>query len=274
MGSNPGRARHFLAAGLLAAALATAAPGGAASAVADSLHDGGGHGGGGHGADHGAAGHDAQRGEVGPTSDIFAVTVRRVSATGDRAKEVTYEAEVRNRTGQEYPGAEIVQMLPSDARLLATEPTARAQQDWLIWGEPFKAKGRATVRTTFVHAESGERAANGEPVQSHPVVCVRPDPHSGFSGCGGVARPSTAPTPPEQEPATAHEGGGSSDGKPVIGNPGSKATTGADAAPKTAADSPSSGLGNDKVLMAVAAVAGAGLFVVLRWRIRRGRSTS
>ncbi|MFC7303985.1 hypothetical protein ACFQVC_07120 [Streptomyces monticola] len=275
-------------AGLLAAALATAAPGGAGQAAADSPHDGGAHGsdhdagpdalhGSGHGSGHDAgpdglhgSGHDggegAEPGRVGAVDDAFAVTVRRVpseqSAGTGGSKGVSYEVTVRNRTDRAYPDAEIVQMLPSEAKPSDSQPLAHVEQDWMMWGASLDGYGRTTVRSTLAAADASERGGAGEEFRWDPVVCVRADQDAGFSGCGGVAREADR-SAAEQGAAgpAANRGGASSDGKPVTGDAGSKA---APAAASAESDGPR------QALMALVAL-GGGLLVTLWWRIRRSK---
>ncbi|MDG4866342.1 hypothetical protein P8605_50135, partial [Streptomyces sp. T-3] len=124
------------------------------------------------------------------------MTVRPTS-TGERAaakgapEQVTYEVTVRNRTGQRYPEAEIVQMLAGGTETLHYEPDAILDQEWLVWPADLAGKQRMTVRSTVLVPPSD----NADIPRSGTAVCVRPYPGAGFSGCGADGAPVAAPGP-------------------------------------------------------------------------------
>ncbi|MBC9715795.1 DUF11 domain-containing protein [Streptomyces sp. TRM66268-LWL] len=208
MGMDSRRVRRLLVCGLLslAAGVVTAVP--AVATGSDHDHNepvGDPH------AHHGAGPTVKVRPHGKQGSDVYSVKVRalgteRRTPAADGSERVTYEVVVRNRTGQDFPGTEIVQMLPGGAKVVSSEPEGFVDQEWQVWQMGLDAKETATLRSTVLVPPSDDADAP----RSRSAVCVRVETAAGFSGCGADARPA------KKHPAGAHAAPGAP-GKPAAG---------------------------------------------------------
>ncbi|MER7174407.1 hypothetical protein [Streptomyces mesophilus] len=267
MGKGSRRVRRLLACGLLslAAGAVTAVP--ALATGSDHEHEepvGDPH------AQHGAGPTVKVRPHGKAGSDVFAVTVRAIGAEtrspAARAGErVTYEVVVRNRTAQDFPETEIVQMLPGGAKVVSSEPEGFVDQEWLVWQLGLDAQQSVTLHSTVVVPPSDDADAP----RSRSAVCVRVETAAGFSGCGADSRPAKKHSAPPQAapgaPGAPAAGGKGADGdsKPVA----------AEAAPQaTAASSESSGY-RPLLIGAAVFIATTGLLTAWVFGLRRGRTS-
>ncbi|MFI6938638.1 hypothetical protein ACIBI4_05165 [Streptomyces sp. NPDC050418] len=197
--------------------------------------------------------------------DVFSVKVRAVAAekvarSAGPGERVTYEVVVRNRTAQDFPETEIVQMLPGGAKVESSAPQGFVDQEWLVWQLGVDAKESRTLHSTVVVPQSDDADAP----RSRSAVCVRVETAAGFSGCGADARPA------KKHSAAAHGAAGApADGSGTDGD--SKPGT-VEAAPRAAAE-PEESFAYSGLLVGAGLVAAAGLLAVRIVRGRRGRAT-
>ncbi|SDJ36779.1 hypothetical protein [Streptomyces indicus] len=266
MGKNSRRVRRLLACGLLSSAACVMA---AVPALATVPGDGDPQPEWDPHAQHGAGPTVKVRPHGKAGSDVFSVQVRAVGegqrSAGDGAAErVSYEIVVRNRTAQDFPQAEIVQMLAGGAKVLSSAPEGFVDQEWLVWQLGLDAKESRTLRSTVMVPQSDDADAP----RSRSAVCVRVETAAGFSGCGADERPLKKHS---GQPHAAHGAPGAA-GAPAAGDHGSDGKHAAvESAPRAAAveDEP---FAYKRLLIASAVAAGTGLLAVGILRMARRRA--